>query len=97
MPAGASAKYAALLDAGGVSHGEAILLSDFGQTHSSTEYLTATISRENYEPIDPDIQDGLQRPSHFEVDGWRLGAMAAAASTSLVFLINSQRHHLGRP
>jgi len=88
MPAGASAKYDALLDAGEVPHGEAILLSDFGKTQSSTEYLTANISREGYEPINPDIQDGLQRPSDFKVDGWRFGAMAAAASTSLVFLIN---------
>lgn len=68
--------------------GGAILPSDFGMTHNSTEYLTANISKECYEPINPDIQDGLQRPSDFKADGWRFGAMTAAASTSLVFLIN---------
>jgi len=60
MPAGAPAKYNGLLDAGEVPHGEAILLSNFGKTRSSTEYLTANISRESYEPINPDIQDSLQ-------------------------------------
>jgi hypothetical protein len=84
----ASAKYDTLSDAGAVPHGEAILPSDFGMTHSSTEYLTANISRESYEPINPDIQDGPQRPSDFKADGWRFGSMAAAASTSLVFLTN---------
>jgi len=84
----ASAKYDTLSDAGAVPHGEAILPSDFGMTHSSTEYLTANISRESYEPINPDIQDGPQRPSDFKADGWRFGSMAAATSTSLVFLTN---------
>jgi hypothetical protein len=42
---------------------------------ASTGYLIADISRESYEPINPDIQDNLQGPSGFEVDGWCFGAM----------------------
>ena len=88
MPTRASAKYNALLDVGEAPNGEAILLSDFGKPHSSTEYLTQPLSRESYEPIDTDIQDDSSRPTDFDVAGWRFGAMVAVVSTFVVFLIN---------
>jgi hypothetical protein len=88
MPAQTSAKYDALVDAGEALNGEAFLLSDFGKSHSSTEYLTRPVSRESYEPVNADIHNDSIRMSDFEVAGWRFGAMAAAVNTSLVFLIN---------
>ena len=87
MPPQASPKYDALLDAE-APDGGAILLSDFGRVHTSTEYLTHPISRESYEPVNPDIHDDSTRPSDFDVAGWRFGAMVALMSTLVVLLIN---------
>jgi hypothetical protein len=88
MPARAAANYGSLLDVGEAPHGEAILLSDSDKSHSSTDYLTHPVSKQGYEPANPDVQDDSSRPNNFEVAGWRYGAMVAAVSTSLVFLIN---------
>jgi hypothetical protein len=88
MLAQASARYDAPLDVGEARNGKAILLSDFGKSHSSTEYLTHPISRKSDGLADPDIQDDTSRRSDFEVAGWRYGAILGAVSALLVFLIN---------
>lgn len=88
MLARASTRYEALRDTEEARHDAGILLSDFNTSHSSTDDRKKPLSCENNEPTNTDIQPKWSPPSDFDVAGWRFGAVVAAVSTSVVFLIN---------
>lgn len=88
MLARASTRYEALPDTEEARDGAGILLSNLNTSQRSTDASKKPLSRENNESTNPDIQPEWSPPSDFDVAGWRFGAVVAAVSTSLVFLIN---------